>query len=80
MERRIVHKKTPATSLLLITGAKILHQKMLHHIVHDGLHDTFIIHQEKSKRLRKFISMRRKISVCVCMSVLSSIERFRSLL
>ena len=27
--------------MLLITGAKILHQKMLHHIVHDGLHDTF---------------------------------------
>ena len=72
-------KKTPATTFVVITGAKVNDAKIIHHIVHDGLHDDFF-NQDKLNRFKKFSCIRRKISVCVYMSVLSSIERFRSLL
>ena len=60
--RRAQNEKTPATTFVVITGAKVNDAKIIHHIVHDGLHDDFF-DQDKLNRFKKLSFIRRKISV-----------------
>ena len=48
--RRAPNEKTPATTFVVITGAKVNDAKIIHHIVHDGLHDDFF----QSRQIESF--------------------------